>query len=291
MELTQLRHFATVASTENMSQAARILFISQPALSYSLKKLEKELGAELFDRTGNSISLNENGREALRYAETILNASAELSRLFVPRTASARSLSVYSSSVPAIRHLLPRFITSCPEINVTYRTCEPAEAARALTGKKCDIAFTTEPIRGDSVHNMPFCRDDMMAYIHKDHPLYGRRKIHVQDLNGMNVLCLSDDRTQSALLRRILGQSGLAIHQTYIEDYPIYRSMLQISKDVGFVSSLAAPYFEKLPDRSFVMIADKEAQMTLYFSYLRENEKKLDPFFSWIRKDYKNLLR
>ena len=61
MELLQLRYFATVARMENISHAAAYHMIPQPAMSKTISKLERELGAALFDRTKNRISLTPEG--------------------------------------------------------------------------------------------------------------------------------------------------------------------------------------------------------------------------------------
>ena len=58
MDINQLVYFADVAKTQNMGQSADNLHISQPALSMSIKRLENELGTELFDRHNHSIFLN-----------------------------------------------------------------------------------------------------------------------------------------------------------------------------------------------------------------------------------------
>lgn len=71
MELYQFLHFQTVAKYENFSRAAEVLHISQPALSMSIKKLELELGVQLFDRKKNKIHLNTNGKLALFHVEKI----------------------------------------------------------------------------------------------------------------------------------------------------------------------------------------------------------------------------
>ena len=62
MELLQFRYFMTAAKYENMTKAAEELHIAQPALSQSIKRLETELGVELFDRSRHRIALNEHGR-------------------------------------------------------------------------------------------------------------------------------------------------------------------------------------------------------------------------------------
>ena len=74
MELQQLKYFKTVAETEKISDAAKALFISAPALSTSISRLEKELGVQLFDRTNNRITLNEQGRIFLGHVEQVFKS-------------------------------------------------------------------------------------------------------------------------------------------------------------------------------------------------------------------------
>ena len=73
MDLASLRYFKAVAETQNMSKAAKNLFVSQSALSKSIRTLENELGGSLFQRTGKNLVLNDGGRILLRYANEILN--------------------------------------------------------------------------------------------------------------------------------------------------------------------------------------------------------------------------
>ncbi len=77
MELLQLKYFCEVAETEHLSRAAEKLLISTPALSHTIKKLEKELGAPLFDHVGRGIVLNETGKLYYRYVK---NAMVQLER-------------------------------------------------------------------------------------------------------------------------------------------------------------------------------------------------------------------
>lgn len=72
MNISQIRYFVTAAQLQNLSKAAEMLHLSQPALSKSIAKLEEELGAPLFIRQGKSITLNEQGRRFLQSAWVIL---------------------------------------------------------------------------------------------------------------------------------------------------------------------------------------------------------------------------
>ncbi len=72
MDVRQLYYFLALCQQEHMSSTAELLGISQPALSKSIANLEKETGARLFDRHGNSIQLNDYGRSFSVYAQKAL---------------------------------------------------------------------------------------------------------------------------------------------------------------------------------------------------------------------------
>ena len=72
MEIRVLRYFLAIAREENMTRAAERLHISQPSLSKEIKKLEEELGHELFIRTNKNMLLNDEGMLLRKRAEDIL---------------------------------------------------------------------------------------------------------------------------------------------------------------------------------------------------------------------------
>lgn len=70
MNITQLKYVLEIAGSSSMREAAAKLYVSQPALSVSIRELEEELGILIFERTNKGISLTEAGREFLVYAKT-----------------------------------------------------------------------------------------------------------------------------------------------------------------------------------------------------------------------------
>lgn len=73
MELAQLKYFKTIAKTGKITAAAQELFLTPPALSTSIVRLEKELGVPLFDRTGNRIRLNPQGELFLKHVDEVFD--------------------------------------------------------------------------------------------------------------------------------------------------------------------------------------------------------------------------
>ncbi|WOJ95485.1 LysR family transcriptional regulator [Congregibacter brevis] len=78
LNFKHLKYFWTVAHEGSLARASEVLHISTPALSVQIQKLEEQLGHTLFDRKGRQLVLNEAGRVALDYADTIFTAGADL---------------------------------------------------------------------------------------------------------------------------------------------------------------------------------------------------------------------
>ena len=77
MELRQLQYFLAIAECENMTQAAKMIHISQPSLSANLRDLEQELGFQLFNRMGKRLELNDSGRYYARRVQEALGILEE----------------------------------------------------------------------------------------------------------------------------------------------------------------------------------------------------------------------
>ncbi len=78
MDIRSLNIFMEVAELGSFTRAGEKLGYSQPTISFQIKQLEKELGAQLFDRIGHTVSLTDAGRDALRYAQDICHLSQEM---------------------------------------------------------------------------------------------------------------------------------------------------------------------------------------------------------------------
>lgn len=81
MELRQLQYFLAIAECENMTQAAKMIHISQPSLSANLRDLEQELGFQLFNRMGKRLELNDSGRYYAKRVQEALGILEEAQKL------------------------------------------------------------------------------------------------------------------------------------------------------------------------------------------------------------------
>ena len=124
MNLQQLKYVVEVEREKSITAAAKKLYVSQPNLSKSIKELEQEIGATIFNRTGKGVELTNAGIQFLRYAKSILAQFEELESLFHPDSQNAVS---FAASVPRatyIADVFAKFTDSLRAkgcVNIKYR--------------------------------------------------------------------------------------------------------------------------------------------------------------------------
>ena len=84
MNINQIRYVLKVAASSSMREAATDLYISQPALSASIRELEEELGILIFERSNKGVSVTEEGREFLVYAKKVVSQYEVLEERYLP---------------------------------------------------------------------------------------------------------------------------------------------------------------------------------------------------------------
>ena len=151
MELRHLRYFVAVAETENVSQAALKLHLSQPGLSRQVRDLEDELGFSLLDRTAKSVRLTEAGRAFLTESRAVLQRAQEAVNT---ARAIARGghgeLQVGYAPSPTVRILPPTlraFQTQLPGVRVRLHDLSTEEMLTGIREGKLQIAFMVRPGR------------------------------------------------------------------------------------------------------------------------------------------------
>ncbi|YCK39038.1 LysR family transcriptional regulator [Actinomadura sp. ATCC 39365] len=145
MELRQLRHFVAVTTHGSFTAAARAELIVQSALSTSIRKLERELGADLFERTGRRPVLTPAGHAFLPAARALLadaaaatDAVSAVSGLATGRVAIGTIQTLTSVDLPAE---LAAFHRLRPGIQISVRDAPVAGLLDALLARELDLAY------------------------------------------------------------------------------------------------------------------------------------------------------
>src|SRR3954451_14990220 len=145
MELRQLEYFVTVAEEANFTRAAARLHVAQPGVSAQIRRLERELGEELLDRSGRTVRLTEVGAAVLPYARAALSA-VDGARRAVDELSGLVRGDVAVGMIPAcgwvdVPDLLARFHAEHPGVRISLVESTSAELVDGLQNGRLDLAF------------------------------------------------------------------------------------------------------------------------------------------------------
>jgi DNA-binding transcriptional LysR family regulator len=208
MELRHLRYFVAVAEELHFGRAARRLQISQPPLSQQIRRLEEELGVELFRRTKRDVRMTSAGQAFLERARRLL---VEVERSVESTRQAARGVVgrleigyVPAAEIRVLPRVLRAFRRRFPRVETGLRLLTPAEQVDALRQGRVDVAITRLPLREEGVRVERFLREECRVAVSRRHPLARRAVLGPDDLRGLPLL-LFPRAAAPALHDAILG--------------------------------------------------------------------------------------
>lgn len=249
MDLRTMRYILSIAEHGHMTRAAGALGVSQPALSAALAKLEEELGAALFHRTGRGVEPTDAGRVFLEHAANTLRAAeagaAAVRELVGLETGSIR----VGAGATAAGYLLPEAIRAVqrehPGLRFSIREAGSAAVAEGVISGELDLGIVTLPIehpRGDDLMVVRRIPDELRLIVPEGHRLSGKRSFQWEDLRGEPVVAFE---AGSAVRRRIdeaAAAHGVAL--LVVMELRSIESIVQMVRaeiGVGFVSKHGLP--------------------------------------------------
>ena len=214
MELQQLKYFKTVAEIGQISGAAQALFISAPALSTSISRLEKELGVRLFDRSNNRIELNPQGQILLRYvnemfscldcAKTKIQQSLMYQGQYVSIATVASTQWVDLVTVFSQEH--PHFTLQCTSI----RRVELTNGGMPVQHSFLLAAEDDVPLfYADELDSILLFEDHPVVMVHPDHPIAQKESVDLSELSEETIFLPMQDFPLYDHLVKLFQNCGL----------------------------------------------------------------------------------
>lgn len=173
-----IRYIKTIEESRNITEAAKKLYISQPALTKTLHTLEQSFGTPLFIREKRQLRLTEAGRIFLKYGETMLaneeKMTAEIKKL-AERKQESIALGIPGSRGEIYLPLdLPRYKEVCPQVSVQVVEGYSQQLEDLLEAHIVDIAITTLPIREEQL-SYKILSDDLVMLGASRHSSFAQR--------------------------------------------------------------------------------------------------------------------
>lgn len=168
MNLKQLEAFARVAEAKSFSEAAKILYLTQPTVSAHVASLEKELGVCLLMRSTKEVSLTEEGEILYDYAMQMLELEQQIRERFGSRKKEGAVLRIAASTIPS-QYLLPeimvRFRERYPGVRLRVMETDSAGAVEQILSRRADIGFAGTVLEEKQCVYIPFYQDELVVII------------------------------------------------------------------------------------------------------------------------------
>ena len=292
MELMQLKYFKTVAEIGKISDAASALFISAPALSTSIARLEKELGMPLFDRTNNRIRLNRQGQIFLRYVNQVFSnldcAKTELQQSILHQGQHVSIASVASTQwvdmITAFSQEHPRFTLSCTNV-------KRSELASNDLPVQHNFLFASEedipPFYLGELESIVLFEDHPVVMLHTDHPLANEEAVSLSQLAGEHIFLPMQNYPLYDHLAKLFEASGIPFPAGNAYSHLAAQQMVAKGLGIAF-SSVHTGRTPALPIR-YVPIRDAYTPWVSRLYWRRDHEFTEDEviFKAFVEKYYK----
>lgn len=194
MNIAQIRYFVTAAQVQNLSKAAELLHLSQPALSKSISKLEEELGTPLFIRSGKRIELNEQGKHFLEGAwvslRTLDNMMLDLNELTLGAPARI-CVGMYQADETITPHLMA-YAAEHPEVELDISRIGDSREEPDIN--KYDMLVYPSGTQYDKFRSRYLHDEHYLLAIPAAHPLAARESVSLEDLRGLPFVFLSQGK-------------------------------------------------------------------------------------------------
>jgi len=279
----QLKAFHAVAVHGSFTRAAERLFLSQPAISDQVRKLEELYGVQVFHRNKRSVQLSELGERLLAITQRLFAAEGEAEELLSSsRALRSGSLTLAVDSPVHVLRYIARFNARYPGIRISLVTGNTDEALGRLFDYRADLAVVGRPVDDERLLCKTLSRGPLVAFVARNHPWASRAAITLADLDDLPMVLREQGSMTRQLLEAEMRRAGLRLRPAIeVEGREAVRELVLAGMGVGLVSAAELgdhPQVQALP------IVDCQQQMTETLVCLREQRERriIDTFLQMV---------
>ncbi|UQU64282.1 LysR family transcriptional regulator [Couchioplanes caeruleus] len=217
MDLRQLEYFVAVAEEANFTKAAERVHITQSGVSAQIRQFEREVGAELFDRSSRIVRLTDAGVAALPHARAALAAAAAAQTAIDQVKGLVRGRlrlgMVTACTVTPLFDALAAFHRAHPRIEVTLSEGNSDVLVEDVRAGRIDIALVgaAGSTPGDLAYRT-IVSEGLVALVPEDHPLAGKEDVSLRRLGAYPLICLPVGTGVRAVLDQACAAAGLRVN-------------------------------------------------------------------------------
>jgi DNA-binding transcriptional LysR family regulator len=299
LNLSEMHVFAVAAETENFSETARRLHLSQPAVSQQIRSLERYLGVQLFRRSGRSVTLTDAGQIMLPRARELLDLAQRIEGTMRSLEEQVVGHLVVGCTTTAGKYVLPfasaAFGKYHPGVRVTITMCNYTSIVEPLLAQEVHLGVSNTKVVHRDMECRPFFTDHVVLVVPADHPFAHRSSVQPAELLDQPFILREESSSTQHIVRERLAEHGIAMDQLDVVMVVGNTEAIEIAVEHGlgiaFISRLAARHGIELDriveipieglslERPLYLVRNsrsaKTPAQTRFWDFIQENREKI----------------
>jgi DNA-binding transcriptional LysR family regulator len=214
LTLQQLRLFESVARNGSFTRAAEEMFLTQPAVSIQVKRLEEQVGLPLFEQVGKKIFMTAAGKALYGASRDILARVGELKREVEELKGVVKGqlrLAVVTTTKYFMPHLLGAFLQRYPEVEPRLEFTNRATVIQRLMNNEDDFVVMGQIPEGEELESYPILENLLVAVAYASHPLVAEKNIPLERLVGERFISREPGSGTRLVFEREMAKHDLTI--------------------------------------------------------------------------------
>lgn len=267
--MTCLRAFHYTARHGGTTAAAQAMAVSQPTVSAHISNLERHYSVQLFTQVGRRLVLTELGESLLGLTNRLFEIEEEARTMLVEAEGLQRGhLRIGAVGPFNVMQLLAAFRRTYPHVFVTLSVGDSAQIVERVRHYQIDVGVLVHDVRGEDVESIPFRRQPLVVFAHRDHPLAKRSTLTLRDLEGQSMVVREPGSTTRKVFDEALARAGVRVNPVMeIGSRESAREAVACGIGLGVVSNIAYIPDERL---RILPIRDLDASTHSHVICLRE---------------------
>lgn len=219
MNIRDLKYLVAIADHNHFGKAAEASFISQPALSMQIKKLEMTLGVQLIERTNKTVLLTEIGKTITELARDILyrvNSMKETAKLASDPCSCELHLGVIPTLGPyLLPYIIPSLTKIFPKLKIYLVEAQTENLKLRLKQGKLDAALFGLPLLDNDFEALPLFEEEVLLALPKTHVLSKRKTVRPSDLANQELMLLEDGHCLREMVLKLCEDASISANQHF----------------------------------------------------------------------------
>jgi len=276
MNLNQLKIFYMAAKRGNLSKAAEDLFITQPAVTKGIQRLQEHHDIRLMDRFGKKMVLTYAGEVLFDIAEKIFELEKhadENIREFKQRTKGRIRIQASESfGAYYLPSIMNPFSKAHPMINISVNILPNEHVVKNIADLACDIGFISYPIEHEKVHIHAILEDQLVFILPPDHPICRLKRLKPKDIEGNPMIVHEKNSAPHQIFHEFIAKNNITVTSTLeLSSNRAIKQAVESGLGIALISRKVADDEIQSGRLKAIPVPDKSIKRKFYLIY---HEKK-----------------